>query len=112
MDPQEAQLRRQISDFVDGTLGVHAFRDWFRVQEWEADPPEDWPLIHLIIGVDKRLAVFNSGDFSSDQLRQSLGRWSKLVGGETTGDDDPLHDALPMVRTTAIIRSRRNADPA
>lgn len=111
MDAQEVLLRKQIAGFRDGSLSLHAFREWFRVQKWEADPPADWPLIHLVLGVDKRLATFNSGDFTTDQLRASLLHCVELVDGHKPTGDDPLEVSLPMVRTVATIKSRSKRPP-
>ena len=106
MDDQEFKLRQQIAGFVEGAIPLQAFHDWFYAQEWEASPPEDWSFIGLIVGVDRRLAVFTSGFYAPSQLQQSLTAHVAAVDGREHALPDPMEASAPMVHTTAIIKPR------
>lgn len=75
---------------MEGTIPFQAFRDWFYAQEWEASPPEDWSFIGLIVGVDRRLAVFTSGDYTPSQLQQSLSAYVAAVDKREHSHSDPM----------------------
>lgn len=70
MSSLDLQIHEQLTRYVNGTISLSAFREWFSPQAWNIDQRADISVARMVHEIDLALAEFDHGDWTEEEVNQ------------------------------------------
>lgn len=89
--PTASDVRAHIAAYLAGECSLDEFCAWLVPATWSVDPAADQELQNIVGEVELRMAEFDHGDWSEEELRAHFARLVRASFIELPSNLQPLH---------------------